>query len=89
MTSSDHPSAANQRIIVEFGGLEPLIRLMMSPDFEVQSNAVGSMANLATHGMVETSILNVERRLSWSTDDIRTRIAKPGALVRLTHSRDM
>ena len=33
------------------GGLEPLIRQMLSPNVEVQCNAVGCVTNLATHGM--------------------------------------
>jgi len=42
--------ATNKVSIVRLGGLEPLIRLMMSPNVEVQCNAVGCITNLATHG---------------------------------------
>jgi vacuolar protein 8 len=42
--------ATNKVNIVRLGGLEPLIRLMMSPNVEVQCNAVGCITNLATHG---------------------------------------
>ena len=42
--------AANKLLIVKLGGLEPLIRQMLSPNVEVQCNAVGCVTNLATHG---------------------------------------
>ena len=42
--------ATNKVSIVRLGGLEPLIRLMISPNVEVQCNAVGCITNLATHG---------------------------------------
>ncbi|KAG8928851.1 Vacuolar protein 8, partial [Tulasnella sp. 418] len=40
----------NKLLIVRLGGLEPLIRQMLSPNVEVQCNAVGCVTNLATHG---------------------------------------
>jgi vacuolar protein 8 len=40
----------NKLLIVKLGGLEPLIRQMLSPNVEVQCNAVGCVTNLATHG---------------------------------------
>lgn len=43
-------AATNKVTIVRLGGLDPLIRLMMSPNVEVQCNAVGCITNLATHG---------------------------------------
>jgi vacuolar protein 8 len=43
-------SADNKLLIVKLGGLEPLIRQMLSPNVEVQCNAVGCVTNLATHG---------------------------------------
>jgi vacuolar protein 8 len=43
-------SAENKLLIVKLGGLEPLIRQMLSPNVEVQCNAVGCVTNLATHG---------------------------------------
>lgn len=43
--------AENKLLIVKLGGLEPLIRQMLSPNVEVQCNAVGCVTNLATHGM--------------------------------------
>lgn len=43
--------AENKILIVKLGGLEPLIRQMLSPNVEVQCNAVGCVTNLATHGM--------------------------------------
>jgi hypothetical protein len=45
------PLADNKLLIVKLGGLEPLIRQMLSPNVEVQCNAVGCITNLATHGM--------------------------------------
>ena len=47
--------AENKILIVKLGGLEPLIRQMLSPNVEVQCNAVGCVTNLATHG---TSLLS-------------------------------
>lgn len=46
---SEH-AAENKLLIVRLGGLEPLIRQMLSPNVEVQCNAVGCITNLATHG---------------------------------------
>jgi vacuolar protein 8 len=43
-------TAENKLLIVKLGGLEPLIRQMLSPNVEVQCNAVGCITNLATHG---------------------------------------
>ena len=43
-------TAENKLLIVSLGGLEPLIRQMLSPNVEVQCNAVGCVTNLATHG---------------------------------------
>lgn len=43
-------AAENKLLIVKLGGLEPLIRQMLSPNVEVQCNAVGCITNLATHG---------------------------------------
>lgn len=43
-------AAENKILIVKLGGLEPLIRQMLSPNVEVQCNAVGCVTNLATHG---------------------------------------
>ena len=45
-------AADNKLLIVKLGGLEPLIRQMLSPNVEVQCNAVGCVTNLATHGAV-------------------------------------
>ena len=49
--SACHEIADNKLLIVKLGGLEPLIRQMLSPNVEVQCNAVGCITNLATHGM--------------------------------------
>lgn len=50
-TFIDYHAADNKLLIVKLGGLEPLIRQMLSPNVEVQCNAVGCVTNLATHGM--------------------------------------
>jgi vacuolar protein 8 len=47
--------AENKLLIVSLGGLEPLIRQMLSPNVEVQCNAVGCVTNLATHGKYTTA----------------------------------
>lgn len=49
--------ADNKLLIVKLGGLEPLIRQMLSPNVEVQCNAVGCVTNLATHGPCKSSHL--------------------------------
>lgn len=52
-------TAENKVTIVQLGGLEPLIRQMLSPNVEVQCNAVGCITNLATHGQFDFfSLLN-------------------------------
>ena len=48
--------ADNKVTIVKLGGLEPLIRQMLSPNVEVQCNAVGCITNLATHGKPTRSL---------------------------------
>lgn len=51
--------ADNKLLIVKLGGLEPLIRQMLSPNVEVQCNAVGCVTNLATHGKSATTLFMV------------------------------
>lgn len=48
--------AENKIVIVQLGGLEPLIRQMLSTNVEVQCNAVGCITNLATHDENKTKI---------------------------------
>lgn len=48
--------AENKLLIVQLGGLEPLIRQMLSTNVEVQCNAVGCITNLATHDDNKTRI---------------------------------
>ena len=56
--SADNPGQAeNKLLIVKLGGLEPLIRQMLSPNVEVQCNAVGCVTNLATHGMAPDTLV--------------------------------
>jgi vacuolar protein 8 len=85
-------------LIVSLGGLEPLIRQMLSPNVEVQCNAVGCVTNLATHGTyitahnrISPSPLRICRLplhsialLTRIADENKTQIAKSGALVPLT-----
>lgn len=87
-------AADNKLLIVKLGGLEPLIRQMLSPNVEVQCNAVGCVTNLATHGRLHLCTLCSSLLISRpaSTDDNKTKIAKSGALVpltRLARSKDM
>ena len=64
---------------------------MLSPNVEVQCNAVGCVTNLATHGEFQNqdaTIVITDKIL----DDNKTKIAKSGALVpltRLARSKDM
>ena len=54
--SNSLAAAENKLLIVKLGGLEPLIRQMLSPNVEVQCNAVGCITNLATHGEYRTQL---------------------------------
>lgn len=77
---------------MKLGGLEPLIRQMLSNNVEVQCNAVGCVTNLATHGATLFSNLNALALLISRPDDNKTKIAKSGALVpltRLARSKDL
>lgn len=85
-----HFVAENKLLIVKLGGLEPLIRQMLSPNVEVQCNAVGCITNLATHGKslfsvgTLTLIFLTHSPPSRATDENKAKIAKSGALVPLT-----
>ncbi|KAJ9115085.1 Vacuolar protein 8 [Naganishia vaughanmartiniae] len=83
----------NKLLIVRLGGLEPLIRQMLSPNVEVQCNAVGCITNLATHGTwISLSCLMNTSLTFCLADENKTKIAKSGALVpltRLAKSKDM
>jgi vacuolar protein 8 len=86
------PLAENKLLIVKLGGLEPLIRQMLSPNVEVQCNAVGCVTNLATHGAKVSPEIQLTVWLVDVSDDNKTKIAKSGALVpltRLARSKDM
>lgn len=84
-------TAENKLLVVSLGGLEPLIRQMLSPNVEVQCNAVGCITNLATHGtFLLTAVSFVSH--NQAIDENKTQIAKSGALVpltRLAKSKDM
>ena len=65
---------------------------MLSPNVEVQCNAVGCVTNLATHGEFQTRDVSQLSSLINILDDNKTKIAKSGALVpltRLARSKDM
>ncbi|MCO5610568.1 hypothetical protein L7F22_064807 [Adiantum nelumboides] len=83
-------TAENKLLIVKLGGLEPLIRQMLSPNVEVQCNAVGCITNLATHDDNKTKIaksgaLVPLTRLARSKD-MRVQRNATGALLNMTHS---
>ncbi|KAG5461884.1 MAG: armadillo-type protein [Olpidium bornovanus] len=83
-------TASNKLLIVKLGGLEPLIRQMMSPNVEVQCNAVGCITNLATHDenkskIAKSGALNPLIRLARSKDP-RVQRNATGALLNMTHS---
>lgn len=77
-------------LIVQLGGLTPLIRQMLSPNVEVQCNAVGCITNLATHEANKAKIarsgaLGPLTRLAKSRD-MRVQRNATGALLNMTHS---
>lgn len=80
----------NKVLIVALGGLAPLIRQMMSPNVEVQCNAVGCITNLATHEenkakIARSGALGPLIRLAKSKD-MRVQRNATGALLNMTHS---
>lgn len=82
--------AENKVNIVRLGGLPPLIRQMMSPNVEVQCNAVGCITNLATHEdnkarIARSGALGPLTRLAKSKD-MRVQRNATGALLNMTHS---
>jgi vacuolar protein 8 len=71
---------------------------MLSPNVEVQCNAVGCITNLATHGQPSSFIVATRVQtltfavFSEFADENKSKIAKSGALVpltRLARSKDM
>jgi vacuolar protein 8 len=83
-------SADNKVLIVQLGGLQPLIKQMMSPNVEVQCNAVGCITNLATHEenkakIARSGALGPLTRLAKSKD-MRVQRNATGALLNMTHS---
>lgn len=84
------PVGENKVLIVSLGGLSPLIRQMMSPNVEVQCNAVGCITNLATHEdnkakIARSGALGPLTRLAKSRDP-RVQRNATGALLNMTHS---
>lgn len=72
------------------GGLQPLIRQMLSTNVEVQCNAVGCITNLATHEenkakIARSGALGPLTRLAKSKD-MRVQRNATGALLNMTHS---
>lgn len=84
------PSAENKLLIVRLGGLEPLIRQMLSPNVEVQCNAVGCITNLATHDENKTKIAKSGALIPLTrmarSNDMRVQRNATGALLNMTHS---
>ena len=85
-----HSEAENKVLIVQLGGLQPLIRQMMSTNVEVQCNAVGCITNLATHEdnkakIARSGALGPLTRLAKSKD-MRVQRNATGALLNMTHS---
>ena len=83
-------AAENKVLIVQLGGLQPLIRQMMSTNVEVQCNAVGCITNLATHEdnkakIARSGALGPLTRLAKSKD-MRVQRNATGALLNMTHS---
>lgn len=77
-------------LIVALGGLAPLIHQMVSPNVEVQCNAVGCITNLATHEenkakIARSGALGPLIRLAKSKD-MRVQRNATGALLNMTHS---
>ena len=90
MDISNTVTAENKVAIVLLGGLTPLIRQMMSPNVEVQCNAVGCITNLATHEdnkakIARSGALGPLTRLAKSKD-MRVQRNATGALLNMTHS---
>lgn len=87
------PPVDNKLLIVRLGGLEPLISQMLSPNVEVQCNAVGCVTNLATHGAQFFWNPSIDALIAYFfLDDNKAKIAKSGALVpltRLARSKDL
>jgi len=84
------PLEENKVLIVQLNGLPPLIRQMMSPNVEVQCNAVGCITNLATHEenkskIAKSGALGPLTRLAKSKD-MRVQRNATGALLNMTHS---
>lgn len=89
-TNAPASSAENKVLIVQLGGLPPLIRQMLSPNVEVQCNAVGCITNLATHEenkakIARSGALGPLTRLAKSRD-MRVQRNATGALLNMTHS---
>jgi vacuolar protein 8 len=87
---TDMFQAENKVSIVQLGGLQPLIRQMMSSNVEVQCNAVGCITNLATHEdnkakIARSGALGPLTRLAKSKD-MRVQRNATGALLNMTHS---
>ena len=80
----------NKTLIVEMGGLQHLVRLLLSPFSEVQCNACGCLTNLATSASNKVKIANSGAvpllvRLA-NSEDIRVQRNSTGALLNLTHA---
>lgn len=80
----------NKALIVDMGGLDHLVRLLLSGFVEVQCNACGCLTNLATSPTNKVKIAKSGAipyliRLATS-DDVRVQRNSTGALLNLTHA---
>ncbi|KAJ2579545.1 Vacuolar protein 8, partial [Coemansia sp. RSA 1836] len=83
----------NKRLIVEMGGLELLIRQMLSPNTSAQINSVGCITNLAADeenklAIAQSGALVPLTRLARSKDS-RVQRNATGALLNMTHRPEL
>lgn len=80
----------NKVLIVQMGGLGPLIRQMGCDNIEVQCNAVGCITNLATQEENKAKIAKsgalVPLTKLANSSDLRVKRNATGALLNMTHS---
>lgn len=80
----------NKLLIVDMGGLKPLINQMMGENVEVQCNAVGCITNLATQDdnkyKIATSGALIPLTKLAKSKHIRVQRNATGALLNMTHS---
>ncbi|KAJ2783232.1 Vacuolar protein 8 [Coemansia javaensis] len=85
--------AENKRLVVEMGGLELLVRQMLSPSTDAQINSVGCITNLAADeqnklAIARSGALVPLTRLARSRD-ARVQRNATGALLNMTHQAEL